>query len=207
MNIGYIFNLYRQYCLAVGKVYDKFNLLNDNDFFLWIKLLKTQTEIYSYYLEYLDVNLSSDSSVEIGKGKYDSIGSSLVTIVSPYADTLEYRNSDFTICGNIPYVIMGTSIYDASNCEMFLTHNSCDSIISKLISLHECNYSICVGVYGSISDKDKNDKLNILENILKECCDNLELSSTSSPFGLEPRIHAPVNVKSVISIIPLSLYE
>ena len=177
MNIGYIFNLYRQYCLAVGKVYDKFNLLNDDDFFLWIKLLKTQTEIYSYYLEYLDVNLSSDSSMEIGKGKYDSIGSSLVTMVSPYADTLGYRNSDITVCGNIPYVIMGTSIYDASNCEMFLTHNSYDSIISKLISLHECNYSICVGFYGSISDKDKNDKLNMLENILKECCDNLELSS------------------------------
>ena len=60
--------------------------------------------------------------MEIGKGKYDSIGSSLVTIVSPYADTLGYRNSDITVCGNIPYVIMGTSIYDASNCEMFLTH-------------------------------------------------------------------------------------
>lgn len=176
MNTGHIFNLYKQYCLATGKVYDKFNLLNDDDFFLWIKLLKTQTEIYSYYLEYLDINLSSDSSMEIGKGKYDSIGSSLVTIVSPYADTLGYRNSNITVCGNIPYVIMGTSIYDASNCEMFLTHNSCDSIINKLVLLHKCNYSICVGVYGSISDKDKNDKINMLENILKECCDNLELN-------------------------------
>ena len=176
MKSKYILSLYKQYCSSKGKTYDKFNILNDIDFLVWIKSLHNQTIIYSDYLRYLNVSLSKDSTIEDDKGKYDSIGEKLTTIVSPFAETLGYQNSQMLVTDEGPLIFMGSSIFNANGCDLFLTHNPFNLvIINKMALLHNIGLNICFGVYGNVTDADKELKLKTIEELFEKVSDGLEI--------------------------------
>lgn len=175
MKIKYIFNLYKQYCASIGKEYNEFNIINDFEFILWIESLSKQTKLYGEYLKYLYGDLKSSNTIEIGKGKYDSLGDKLVTIVSPFAETLGYRNCELIVQEDKAYVIMGTRVFTVDGCNLYLTHNPFvkNSIVDMTV-LHSKGKNICLGMYGSVNDKDKNLKIQLLEKTLEKMSDGIE---------------------------------
>ena len=163
MKSKYILLLYKQYCDSVGKQYDIFNITTDTEFIIYLSLLTKRTINYANYLNYLGLCLTNDTTIELNKGKYDSLGKELVTIVSPFAETLGCQNSELLVNNN-PLVVMGSSVFIADNCDLFLTHNPIiKQSISDIALLHNIGANVCIGIHGIISDKDRDQKLKMLE--------------------------------------------
>lgn len=174
MKSEYLFCLYYQYCKSVGKKYDKFNILNDTDFVEWVSRLYKQTKMYGDYLSFLDINLSSETAIEINKGKYDSLGLKLVSVVSSFGETFGLNNGKLIIYDDRPLVLMSSSIFKANNCDLFLTHNPYDICdIDKIKQLHDTGLNICLGMYGHISDKDRETKVKKLHSMADGTIDGL----------------------------------
>lgn len=174
MKSKYLLFLYKQYCESVGKKYDKFNIITDTEFIIYLGLLTKRTINYGNYLNYLGLCLTSDTTIELDKGKYDSLGNELVTTVSPFAETLDCQNSELIVRNNRPIVIMGTSVFSADNCDLFVTQNPIvKSSIKNIILLHNIGIDVCIGVYGTMDDKDRNSKLKILEYMAEKMSDDI----------------------------------
>lgn len=174
MQSKYILLLYKQYCDSIGKRYDYLNITKDNNFVIWLYSLLKQTIDYSKYLSYLGVNLFNKTAIELNKGKYDSFGKESVMVVSPFAETLDCQNSEMIVIENTPLIITEKSIFTL-HCDLFLTHNPVDNCnINGLISLHNTGSNICIGVYGTTSDKDREVKLKKLRNFALESTNGIQ---------------------------------
>lgn len=175
MKSEYLFCLYNQYCKSVGKKYDKFIILNDTDFVEWVCGFYKRTKMYGDYLAFLDMNLSCETTIEINKGKYDSLGLKLVSVVSPFGEMIGLNNGRLIIYNDRPFVLMSSSIFKVDNCNLILTHNPydiCDIDIIKQI--HDTGLNICLGMYGCISDKDRETKVKKLHSMVDETMDGLD---------------------------------
>lgn len=171
----YIFHLYKQYCDSISKEYTCFNLFNDNDFIEWITQLNKNTEIYRNYIDSLGVELSKYSTIELDKGKYDSIGKDFATIVSPYADTMGLPNTKFIVGDDTPIILYDSKIYGIGQCNSIITHNPLgENSLTNIVLLHNMGINICLGIYGDKSDKDKQKKLKVLKKIEESITDDLE---------------------------------
>ena len=174
MKSKYILLLYKQYCETVGKQYDKFNIIVDIEFIKYLSFLVKRTIDYANYLNYLGLCLTNDTTIELNKGKYDSLGKELVTIVSPFAETIGCQNSELLICDENPLVIIGASIFTADNCDWFLTHNPIiRSSVSNITLLHNIGENVCIGIYGKTTDKDRYKKLKMLEECATKMSDDI----------------------------------
>ncbi len=174
MKSKYILLLYKQYCEAVGKQYNKFGVTTDMGFIIYLSLLTKRTMDYGNYLSYLGLCLTSDRAIELNKGKYDSLGKELVTIVSPFAETLNCQNSGLLVYDNNPIVIMGTSVFSLDNCDLFVTHNPIiRHSINDIVLLHNNGANVCIGIHGQISDKDRDGKLKMLEDCVAKMDDGI----------------------------------
>lgn len=174
MKSKYILLLYKQYCDSIGKEYDYLNITKDNNFVIWLYSLLKQTIDYSKYLSYLGVNLFNKTAIELNKGKYDSFGKESIMIVSPFAETLGSQNSEIIVVDNTPLVITEKSIF-TPDYDLFLTHNPLNNCnINDLISLHNNGSNICIGVYGTTSDKDRKEKLKMLRNLSLELTNGIQ---------------------------------
>jgi len=174
MKSKYILLLYKQYCDSIGKQYDKFNILTDTEFIAYVSLLTKRTIDYGNYLNHLGLYFNSETTIELNKGKYDSLGKELVTIVSPFAETLNCQNSELLFYDSNPIVIIGTSVFSIDNCDLFMTHNpTVRHSISDIALLHNNGENVCIGIYGKISDKDRDAKLQMLEDCATKMSDGI----------------------------------
>ena len=83
----YLKALFCQYCNAREIKNINFAEMKDNeDFINWIVQNRQTSKMYKDYLSYLNVSLYDGT--EAGKGKYDSISSKDMKIVSSYGITL-----------------------------------------------------------------------------------------------------------------------
>ncbi len=171
----YILYLYKQYCDSIGKEYIQINIFNDNDFFIWIKELYKNTLLYREYIDSIGIVIGKYESIEIGKGKYDSIGQEFTTIVSPYADTMNLCNSRLIISDYTPVIICDSKIYSAQDCNSFITHNPfTESDIQNIMLIHNMGLNVCLGIYGDNSDKDKAKKLEMLNKCISLMTNDLQ---------------------------------
>ena len=130
--------------------------------------------MYGDYLSFLDINLSDETAIEINKGKYDSLGLKLVAVVSSFGEVFGLSNGKLIIYDDRPLVLMGSSIFKVDNCDLFLTHNPYDICdIDKIKQLHDLGLNICLGMYGRISDKDREVKVKRLHSMADETMDGL----------------------------------
>lgn len=174
MKSKYILLLYKQYCDSVGKQYDKFNVMTDTEFIIFLSLLTKQTINYGNYLNYLDLCLNNNTTIELNKGKYDSLGNELVTIVSPFAETLGLKNSELLVCDSNPFIVMGVSVYSLDNCDLLITHNPIfRNSLNDIILLHNIGANVCIGIYGNVKDKDKEEKFKMLKECAEKMSDNI----------------------------------
>lgn len=166
----YLIMLYMQYCSANNiplnnvEEYQK-----NNDFINWIVRNKILSEEYKKYLLYLDIPIY-DSSVEVGKGKYDSIAGKNIEVVSPYGETLNKQNLRLVKAGNTALVVAAKRAIILPQESLLITHNPYEiEELIKWYSLHESTcYNISIGMYGSIYDKDKLKKIEYLMLMQKQ---------------------------------------
>lgn len=164
----YLLNLYKQYCDARGIVCNPFDGKNlSYDFLEWITINKLMAKEYSDYLLYLE-HLKSKTVVEVCKGRYDSIASEKMAIISPYADTLGLPNSELFIIDGVPLIERGGKIVVPEE-QILLTHNPFDEMrIINWSRVHNIrSYDISIGMFGSIYDEDFSKKVKLIEEISK----------------------------------------
>lgn len=184
---NYLLLLYKQFCNSIGKEYCEYNILNDQYFASWLLNLKKSSIEYANFLEYLGVLNNSYGLVEINKGKFDTLGSEGISIVSPFAETMNLKNIRLFISENIPVFQSGPILYDATNVDYFMTHNPYSRYyIGELNQIHMLGHNICFGVFGKEDDYDKILKLKELENFassLDEQCKVYYETSNDHYFG------------------------
>jgi len=169
----YLLCLYHQYCMSKGNicVYDDLSKLS-YEFTEWISKNRLLAHEYLDYLKYLEV-VPNDNIIEIGKGRYDSISNQEMEIVSPFANSLGFENSEFLIIGTIPIIEKQKEIFVA-NTDILLTHNPyfLESIFNWSKIHNSKKYDISVGMYGSIYDKDYEEKIKILKILANQMSDD-----------------------------------
>ena len=176
MKSKYILCLYEQYCNSIGKEYIELNIFTDINFINWIESLVNKTKLYSKYLDYLNIPIYKDNAIELGKGKFDTLGEELVTIVSPFAETLGLQNSNFSITEEGLLIFTDSSLYSINDCDLFLTQNPYNiSSLNSTELIHNTGLNICIGMYGNINDKDKISKLNTLKKLYQNLADDTKI--------------------------------
>lgn len=171
--------LIEQFKTAVGTNYTDFSSLEFmSEFFEWIKSRQDIGKEYVSFIEYMELPFKDTNSAEIGKTQYDTIVSSFETkIITPVTIGLEeilkiekerIITSDFKVVDNKPILIKpnNKSIEISNdNIKTFITQNPyTPEYISNWEQLHNSGkYSIILGAYGKIYDKDIDKKLNELE--------------------------------------------
>lgn len=165
----YLLNLYKQYCDARGVVCNPFDGKNlSYDFLEWITINKLMAKEYSDYLLYLG-HFESKTVAEVGKGRYDSIASEEMAIISPYADTFELPKRELFVIDGVPLIEQGGKIVLPEE-QILLTHNPYDEMRiinwSRVHNLGE--YDISIGMFGSIYDEDFLKKVKLIEEISKQ---------------------------------------
>ncbi|MBQ3468435.1 MAG: hypothetical protein IJH18_00030 [Bacilli bacterium] len=181
----YLHSLRDQFVEATGvKNVDPTSSLFISEFSDWIE---KRQRIGSNYLELLrhmrdEIEpVNSAKTLEIGKGKYDSIVKRLrTTIVTPYTEGLEHLNEDRVIKGDIalfgdrPVLIKHLSVRDSEAIllprdTVLMTQNPYSpACIMNWTNIHNSgNNDIIVGIYGSINDKDRGAKAKQLEAFIE----------------------------------------
>lgn len=176
----YLNKLIEQFKTATGtKNVDVNSQAFIQEFSEWIKSRQIIGNEYGSFIEYMGVHPAiGDSSVEIGKGKYDSIvlGTD-IPMITPYSDGIkrtsaEIITADFGIYEGTPMIIRHNKggnqleMVDTQAVRRFLTQNPYEqSCIRNWEQLHNAGDNITVGIFGSIYDKDIEQKIKQIETL------------------------------------------
>lgn len=154
------------------------NLLDEVEFYKWLKDKKEFLKNYGIALEYL--GLSDKVLIELNKGNYDTVAISLpnekIIEVSKYAKTINRKNV-ISIQGSLIYAkkpivvsanneILNSEISSNATYLTQLPYNTSTKMLLETLVLN--NRNICIGTYGSITDLDRQKKLNNLHCFKKE---------------------------------------
>jgi len=177
----YILSLYKQYCECNGKIPNIKELYElPNEFIAWLDTRQHLGKQYGEYISYLGIDSASMSIAEVGKGAYDTIFTEGMIIISPYAKTISKTQepSSLIMLGNQPLIATKKNIIEPTCIDMFLTHNPHnEQLISHWHKIHNGNsHNICVGVYGKLYDKDRMEKIRMLERLSDKLEDDIEIT-------------------------------
>ena len=172
----YLKTLFCQYCNVREIKNINFAEMKDNeDFINWIVQNRQTSKMYKDYLSYL--NVSFYDGIEVGKGKYDSISSKDMEIVSPYGITLGILPSKLIITDRNVLIATPRTISLAET-NLFITHNP--YLYQDISSWHKIHnsgmYDISIGVYGNICDKDRESKIELLSKLVDKMDTDTELT-------------------------------
>jgi len=169
----YLLNLYKQFCDARGIICNPFEFNRYTDEFVdWVAHNKRITEKYREYLLSLGY-IDGKTVSEVGKGMYDSLQLIGSVIVSPYAETIGFDNSELFIIGNYPLIQQKGSIV-RPNTEILLTNNPYEEMqIINWFKVHNSKiYDVSIGMYGNIHDSNFAERVRLLEEISKRMDDD-----------------------------------
>ena len=153
-----------------------------SEFSGWINYINSISSNYRELLEYMKLyNYVDSDTVEIGKGKFDSIVKSYpTTIATPYSNGLKTMpnksviTADFRVNDSKPVFVTANENgiknfmpFVSNLYSTFMTQNPYKSVnIKNWEDLHNSNnYKIIVGMFGNRNDKDKTKKLNTLKSL------------------------------------------
>jgi len=151
-----------------------------SEFSEWVKSRKVIGEEYASFIDYMGVYpvVFSGESVEIGKGKYDSIALGKgIHMITPYSKQIKRTDAgiitaDFRVYEGTPVMIKhnkGDNQFEAIDTQYirrFLTHNPYEqSCIRDWEQLHNAGENITVGIFGSICDKDIEEKIKQIKTL------------------------------------------
>ena len=170
----YLLNLYKQYCDARGLIFNPIDVKNFSyDFLEWITKNKLMTKEYGDYLCYLG-HLNFKTVAEVGKGRYDSIASLEMAVISPYASDLSKK--ELFVIDGVPLIEKSGKIVLPQQ-QILVTHNPYEEMrIMNWSLIHNFgDYDISIGMFGSIYDEDFSKKIKLIENISKQMTEDFVL--------------------------------
>lgn len=172
----YLKALFCQYCNAREIKNINFAEMKDNeDFINWIVQNRQTSKMYKDYLSYLNVSLYDGT--EAGKGKYDSISSKDMKIVSSYGITLGVLPSKLIITDRNVLIATPRTI-SLVETNLFITHNLYSyQDVSSWHKIHNSGmYDISIGMYGNIYDRDRKSKIELLSKLADKMDTDTELT-------------------------------
>ena len=174
---NYLDLLIEQFRQATGtKNVDMNSLAFISEFSDWLKSRQEIGDKYLKLLEYMGLSkFKTPDTAEVGKGQYDSLvkpfDTKIVTLHTKGLETLGSRRvvkSNFEIYDGMPLLVRKNELFKADDvAQTFMTQNPfTHASISNWDQLHNSGmYSIIVGFFGSIYDKDKSKKEEQLRNL------------------------------------------
>lgn len=172
--------LMKQYLLTLGiknivEISDEFL----SEFYEWLLEYKEMSKEYINFLDYLDLDYKEKNTVEVGKGKFDSIvipyKTNIITKDKKIKGVEEDRiiNGSLKICHNEPMLINKNEVKRLRevlpNVNTYMTQNLFGNDIASWSDIHNSlTGNIILGVYGNVNDKDREDKIKMLQT-LKLC--------------------------------------
>ena len=114
---------------------------------------------------------------EVGKGKYDSISSKDMKIVSSYGITLGVLPSKLIITDRNVLIATPRTISLAET-NLFITHNPYSyQDVSSWHKIHNSGmYDISIGMYGNSYDRDRKSKIELLSKLVDKMDTDTELT-------------------------------
>lgn len=153
----YYNELYKQYIDCLG---ERKNLKEqDDEFTRWLSNLKELNEFYSSYIDYMGLDINNPETVELGKGKYDSISGEKTTVISPYVKGISKINYQLLLKGEPLIVDRNIEIQN------YITHNPFTYTDVEIISSYRNFNGIYIGVYGNLQDKNKDSRLKMIKEL------------------------------------------
>ena len=191
--MSYLDNLSKQYQDATGARTSDFSSIQ------FLGELESWTserqEMGKGYLELLNhiglYDFSSSYYAEIGKGCTDTIvGDYSTTIITPYTDYMDQIVDErrivrgyMSVVSEVPVLVIdGVRKKTISDIDTYMTHNPYSPLwIQDWDKLHKSgSYSIIVGAYGKVYDKDKYQKEKMISELIRKIdssdivCDSFE---------------------------------
>jgi len=143
------------------------------EFYEWLDYRNKIREDYSLFFDYIINDGNNQKLIEVGKGKFDSILLNRKAImITPYIEELKNISKSKIIKGNLivnktPIIIdennqkRDLSFYGIEENIRFITQNPYSE--KDIDNWDQLQNNITLGVYGSVYDKDINEKLKYLE--------------------------------------------
>lgn len=153
------------------------------EFFEWLKKRRLIGTDYASFIDYMQGSFLTDSTVEIGKGKYDSIVLERnVPIITPFSEGIIHEagitTAVFIVHNAKPLMIRRDSgeyqveKVDTEQIRRFMTQNPyVRGDIHHWEQLHNRGNDITVGAFGSIYDKDIESKIKQIEKLKDKMAD------------------------------------
>ena len=174
----YLKNLILQFAQATGvENVDIHSESFINEFTSWIFERKKIVPNYQEFITYLSKNpCIGASSVEIGKGEFDSIAiDSEVSIITPYTEGVKKTKGslikgNFLVVEEMPLIEVEEKgkieVYSVNDVYRFITQNPyTQKELVNWENLHNSGRCITVGVYGKVYDKDIESKIKLMEEL------------------------------------------
>lgn len=127
---------------------------------------------YRFFLSSLSLDFNDEDTVEIGKGRYDTLVTDFdkTSMITPYIRGLENKNriiipSTFKVLQN--GIILSDSPYTFKT---YMTQNPYS--IEDIENFEKIDGNLIFGIYGNIYDKDRKYKIQTLYNLNKRLDNN-----------------------------------
>ena len=174
INVQYFMYLAKKYCLSNGIKFDEKDI-DTKEFTDWLYDYVEATNKYADFLSAYEVELNDSTLAETGKGKFDSIIGGASTEISAFSEMMERPKIIF---GDVKKGLLIHNnkrilTLDDLGIDRLMTQNpnfygEVDNFATFANELHK---EITFGVYGNFSDKDINNKTNMIKRLL-ETTDN-----------------------------------
>lgn len=146
----------------------------------WLIALNKESKVYTKVLE--EKGIALENGLELYKGVFDTLENSPKQIVSPFAHTLGGKNEWLIVYRGEPliFTLDSDSIkYRRQATDVYLTHNPYNEEFMKVIeNLCTKTYDtpkVCLGMFGSIYDKDKEQNLEMLKSFQEKLNSPVEI--------------------------------
>ena len=170
-----------------------------NEYQLWIEARNKMKKEYIEMLKEIKIDLNNKTTAEVGKNIIDTIAlSNDMTIITPYKDIYESIPNKKILLGNMkiynntPYLeTKNETIIPNQLIDTYMTHNPYNyKEIEEWFKL-QYKYNIIIGVFGSIYDKDKDEKikkmLEIKRKLQTTCTEHFKRNSDSYYYVIKNR--------------------
>lgn len=185
----YLYNLFNQFKASQGfQNVDLNSLKFQNEFIEWLKIQRVCSEVYQKALVLSDIPYYDIDSIEVGKGKYDSIAfnNSYGKLVTEHTlsfgddfDSERIINSRIHVNSNgCPYAFISDKSkrsheFIPLDTNLIYTQNIYNAEdLYVFVRLHNYGNNIVIGAYGKIGDKDRIQKIEDLRKLKKDLLKN-----------------------------------
>ena len=198
----YLLCLYKQYYEAKGLNSENLELDLSYGFIEWIANNKLLLKEYADYLTYIGFHYSSEDTIEVGKGRYDSIANRDTNVVSEFGPTLKRIQSQLIVHNGTPYVIAERDLLIPQQ-HIILTHNPYfNGEILKWASIHNLGeHNISVGMFGVVTDENAKEKIKVLEQLSKSMSDDFSFDFDTDKDKYFCSINSKRNIKTKIKVL------